>query len=136
MSDAPAIQQTDPAPEPVSARWSFPLPPWARPGNPPESARGRRVILLAALLAMANAFDLTFTLLARHHELFWETNPIARSIIGNVPTFLAFKIALTGFGLFVVLKFRRILLTEILAWATCAVYSTLVVIWWQFFAAL
>ncbi len=108
---------------------------------------GRRILLVLVFavactwlvvpsLALAQDYDLTFTLLARHHELFWETNPIARSIIGNVPTFLAFKIALTGFGLFVVLKFRRILLTEILAWATCAVYSTLVVIWWQFFAAL
>ena len=114
----------------------FPLPLWARPGDPPGAARSRRVILLTALLAVTNAFDLAFTMLARNHDQFWEQNPIARLIIDNTPAFFAFKILLVLFGIVVILRFRRMLLTEVLSWIACGVYSSLVFIWWRFFAAL
>jgi len=132
MSDAPAIQGIAAA-EPPSARRGHRSQTCAGSGG---SARGRRVILLAALLAIANAFDLTFTLLARHHEIFHEVNPIVRSVIDSAAAVLAFKIGLAGFGLAVILRFRRVLLTEVLAWATCGVYLTLLVVWYHFFAVL
>jgi len=85
---------------------------------------------MLALLWIANAFDLVFTLLAVKVGGFVEANPIAAPIVDNVALLATFKILVVFMASVIIFKFRKRLLTEIGCWVLCLAYTLLSAKWW------
>jgi hypothetical protein len=98
------------------------------------TGRPGRVILLVIFLAMLNAFDLVFTILAHRIGEFREANPIAALLLDHTAALVAFKAAalLVASAIFIV--FRRHWLTELVCWTFCGVYTALSILWMVYYA--
>lgn len=99
----------------------------------PSASRARRVILILVLLWIANAFDLTFTLLAIRAGGFEEGNPIAAPLLNDPGLLTAFKLLTVLFASIIILKFRRRRLTEIGCWGLCLTYILVSTMWWIYY---
>lgn len=93
------------------------------PAEPREHPRARRILLLLAGLWLMNAFDLTFTLHAHACGLLVEANPVAHAILPMGPgVLILFKAVLVGFSSWVLLRYRRQILVECVAWLATSAY--------------
>ena len=118
--------------EPDQGRWRRRIAR-ALSGVDRGAARARRVLLLVALLGIANLFDLLFTLLAAKAAHFVELNPVAARLIKNTGALVAFKAALVLFGVVVFVRFRRHRLTELACWGLGGLYASLAGRWWVYY---
>jgi hypothetical protein len=100
----------------------------------PQRRRGRRVLILLAVLWAMNAFDLASTILARDLAHFNEANPIARPIVDQPLRIAAFKLSALVLATAILAACRRRRPAELACWGLCAVYLTVVLIWLSFFA--
>ena len=130
VQQANAISEAYGLAGPAGRQWANPLRQGAL------TRRGRRVVMLLLFVCLLNTFDLIFTLLACRHEGFTELNPIARKLIADPSTLIAFKITFVGLGSIVLFWFRTHPLAEIGCWGVCAFYSILAGVWWRFYQAL
>jgi len=126
------VQVTLGAPDASAVRrWLRRLPDAAAPLL--IGTRPRRVVLGVIAVCVLNAFDLGFTLIARHHEFFWEVNPLARGMLDSAAALVAFKATLVAFGAGVIVRYRRHRLAEVGCWCVCALYALLTGVWWSFY---
>jgi len=96
--------------------------------NPTRNAC-RLVVRCAILLVVLNLFDLACTLLAVQSGGFWELNPLAHRMMGNVAVMAACKIGLVGVGAAMLVVLRRYRLTQLASWWVCVFYTVLMLRW-------
>ena len=98
-----------------------------------QSGRSGRVILLVLMIAMLNAFDLAFTILAQRIGGFHEVNPLARMMLGNPSVLIVFKLSAALLASSVFIIYRRHWLTELACWAFAMVYTVLSLMWTTYY---
>lgn len=95
----------------------------------PNAPRSFRAVVLLAVLAVFNAFDLAFT----HSQLargnFAEANNIAAAMAMGATGMIAYKTVLFGLGASILYRFRRRWESEAGLWLLTVAYSGLM-IWW------
>lgn len=98
-------------------------------GLNPTRGACRLVVRCAILLVVLNLFDLACTLLAVQSGGFWEINPLAHRMMGNLTAVAVWKIGLVGVGAAMLVVLRRYRLTQIASWWTCVFYTVLMLRW-------
>ncbi|MDX9912881.1 MAG: DUF5658 family protein [Phycisphaerales bacterium] len=105
--------------------------------NPPSVHRARRVQIAVAAIALLALIDLALTAWHASTLGMLEANPLARAVVAHagVPGLGAFKVLTTGFGLGVLLAFRRRASAEVGAWVCAIALTSVAVIWIPYHAA-
>jgi hypothetical protein len=98
-------------------------------GWSPSPTGCRLVVRCVALLILLSIFDLACTLLAVRSGGFWELNPVAEHLVGDVGTIILFKSTLIAGGAAILLAFRRYRFTQNAAWWVCVFHMVLILRW-------
>lgn len=95
----------------------------------PSPTGCRLVVRCVVLLIFLSLFDLACTLLAVRSGGFWELNPVAEHLVGDVGTIILFKSTLVAAGAAILLIFRRYRFTQNAAWWVCVFHMVLILRW-------